>query len=313
VNLGLEASVKELQGRYGKRLKMGTSERFSRFLASINLSSSDREDAKRKYDGVAGKLHKHFYGNVYNGSTKLLIGSYGKRTSVIPPRDVDLLFLMPSSVYYRYDSYAGNGQSQLLQDIKKIIQGRYPTTDKIRGDGQVVVVPFGGGHTIELLPAWKTESGKFIIPHTRDGGSWKVVDHAAEFENVDASDKRSNGNTRSLIKMMKTWQSECGVPIKSLVLELRAVNFLATWRHYNEDTYYYDWMVRDYLDELIKNADNYCKIPGISERCNYGNLWLSKAQSAYGRALRACQYEANSNDTAAVVEWRKIFGTTHGR
>jgi hypothetical protein len=31
-------------------------------------------------DGVAGKLHSHYYGSTYNGGTKRLIGSYGKRT-----------------------------------------------------------------------------------------------------------------------------------------------------------------------------------------------------------------------------------------
>src|SRR5690606_24768365 len=70
-----------------------------------------------------------------------------------PPADVDILFLMPASVYYRYDQYQGNGQSALLQDVRRVLQERYPTTEKIRGDGQVVVVPFSNGYTVELLPA----------------------------------------------------------------------------------------------------------------------------------------------------------------
>src|SRR5437763_1023221 len=135
---------------------MSTSSRFDRFLSNISLTSDDRTDAKRKYDGVAGKLHSHYYSSIYNGSTKLLIGSYGKHTSVRPPRDVDILFLMPPEQYRRFNAYLGNGQSALLQEIRAILQERYPTTEKIRGDGQVVVVPFKGGHTVEVLPAWIT-------------------------------------------------------------------------------------------------------------------------------------------------------------
>jgi Second Messenger Oligonucleotide or Dinucleotide Synthetase domain len=290
---------------------MATAQRFNRFLNSIHLTQADREDAARKYNGVAAKLHSHYFTTSYTGSTKTLIGSYGKHTSVRPPRDVDVLFLMPYEEYRRYDSYSGNGQSQLLQDIKAILQERYPTTEKIRGDGQVVVVPFKGGHSIELLPAWTTTTGKYLIPDTHEGGSWKVVDHKSEIANVADSDSRSNGNTRNLIRMMKTWQAYCNVPIKSLVLELRAVNFLARWSHYSDSTTYYDWMVRDFFAELIANANNYCTIPGIEERCYYGNAWLSRAESAYQRALKACEYESSDSDILARIEWCKIFGSQY--
>src|SRR6266446_541789 len=206
---------------------MSTSSRFDQFLRNIRITQGQYDDAITKIDGVAGKLHSHYYSTRYNGSTRLIIGSYGKGTQVRPPRDVDILFLMPYEEYVRYNSYSGNGQSQLLQDVKAVLQERYPTTEKIRGDGQVVVVPFTGGHTVELLPAWRTTDKQYLIPDTHGGGSWKVVDHTAEIANVHNSDSRSNGNTRNLIKMMKVWQAECSVPIKSLVLELRAVNFLA--------------------------------------------------------------------------------------
>ncbi len=266
-------------------------------------------DAQAKFRGVVKKLHSHYYGSFYDGSTAKLIGSYGKGTTVKPPRDVDILFIMPFDQFSRYDSYLGNGQSQLLQDVKKILQQRYTTTDGMRGDGQVIVVPFKGGHTVELLPAWKLTSGKYYVPNTHDGGSWKTVDHNAEIGNVDNSDNNSNGNTRDLIRMMKIWQAECSVPIKSLTLELRTVNFLKSWPHRGNSPMYYDWMVRDFFSELVKNANNYCVIPGIDERCYYVDTWLSRAESAHGRALKACDYESSGKHYAAVAEWQKIFGS----
>jgi Second Messenger Oligonucleotide or Dinucleotide Synthetase domain len=291
---------------------LGTKSRFDRFLSNIHLTADDRADAKTKYDGVAGKLHSHYYGTPYDGSTKLLIGSYGKHTAVRPPRDVDVLFLMPYADYQRFDGYSGNGQSALLQEIRGVLQERYTTTEKIRGDGQVVVVPFKGGHTVELLPAWTSRGGQYIIPDTHGGGRWKIVDHKAEIKNVSDSDARSNGNTRNLIQMMKVWQYECNVPIKSLALELRAVNFLATWQHYDKGTVYYDWMVRDFLGEFLRYVNGSCKIPGIDEKCFYGDAWQSRAESAYARAKKACEHEAADRDYDAAVEWRKIFGGQYG-
>ncbi|ELP66234.1 SMODS domain-containing nucleotidyltransferase [Streptomyces turgidiscabies] len=290
---------------------MATGPRFDRFLDKIRVTTTDLNDANTKVAGVAGKLHSHYYGTAYDGSTKLLIGSYGKQTQVRPPRDVDILFLMPYSEYARYNSYIGNGQSALLQAVKAVLQQRYPTTDKIRGDGQVVVVPFSGGHTVEVLPAWSASNDKFLIPNTHDGGSWKTVDHFAEFANIEASDTASGGDTRNLIKMMKVWQAYCTVPIKSLVLELRAVNFLASWEYRAKGSTYYDWMVRDFLGSLIEYANGQCKIPGIDEKCQYGDAWLSKAQTAYARARKACEYEASDMPYSATEEWQKIFGSQY--
>jgi len=290
---------------------MATSTRFDKFLQNITATSTDRADASMRAGNAASKLHSHYYTTTYSGSTLRIIGGYGKGTAARPPRDVDILFMPPNSVYHRFDGYSGNGQSALLQEMREVLKSRYPNTN-IRGDGQVVVVTFTDGHAVEVLPAWKTDSGKYLVPNTHDGGSWNLVDHDAEIKNIADSDARSNGNTRNLIRMMKTWQDYCSVPIKSLALELRARNFLSTWEYYEKGTAYYDWMVRDFFGGLIKNAGNYCTIPGIEERCYYGDAWLSRAETAYSRAVKACDFESSSSDTDAAIEWRKIFGDKYG-
>jgi hypothetical protein len=40
-----------------------------------------------------------------------------------------------------------------------------------------------------------------------------------------------------------------------------------------------------------------------------GDQWLSRAQSAYERAVKACGYEYNNEQYLAGVEWQKIFRT----
>jgi tRNA nucleotidyltransferase (CCA-adding enzyme) len=81
---------------------MSTSSRLSKFLANLTITSDQRADAQTKSDGVAGKLHSHYYGTTFTGSTRKLIGSYGKGTAVRPPRDVDILFLLPAAEYERW-------------------------------------------------------------------------------------------------------------------------------------------------------------------------------------------------------------------
>jgi len=203
---------------------------------------------------------------------------------------VDILFLLPTEVYDRYRVRSGNCQSGLLQEVRGVLQEKYSSTN-IRGDGQVVVVPFQNGHSVEVLPGWNTMTKKFLVPNAHDGGSWQTVDHDAEIAQVEASDKRSNGNTRRLIKMLKAWQRECKVPVKSLVLELLSVNVLSAWEHYDKGATYYDWMMRDFFAGLIEHKNNTCTMPGTEEKIHYGDEWLSKAESALSRARKACQFE----------------------
>lgn len=111
--------------------------------------------------------------------------------------------------------------------------------------------------------------------------------------------------------MVKVWQQEQAVPIKSLTIELRAVNFLATWAEADKNSVYHDWMVRDFFAALVAKANSSCKIPGIDEKCRYGDAWLAKAKRAHAHAVQACVHEANRHEYLATDEWRKIFGSVY--
>lgn len=180
---------------------------FEQFYENIKLTPLQREDAKRKYNGVCKKLHDYYYTDIeYIGNTKLLIGSYGKHTNIRPPRDVDILFIMPDDKFKQYDDNESNGQSQLLQDIKNILSEKYTTTDKIKGWGKVVLIQFSDGtHNVELLPAWEQDDGKFVIPNSGRGGFWEIWDPKSEIQIINDSDKQTEGKTRSLIRMIKKW------------------------------------------------------------------------------------------------------------
>ncbi|GGX62309.1 SMODS domain-containing nucleotidyltransferase [Streptomyces hiroshimensis] len=290
---------------------MSTASRFDTFLKNIMVTSDQCASALTSANAIARKLHGHYSNRPYSDDCRLIIGSYGKDTAVNPPRDVDVLFFMPVSEYHRFNGHKYNGQSALLQELKGLFQARYPRTMEIGGDGQVVVVDFSTGHTVEVLPAWHRQGGGLLVPNTHDGGSWQHVDHKAEIAYVADSDARTNGNTRNLIRMMKVWQKHCSVPIKSLVLELRSVKFLSTWNRSRESMTFYDWMVRDFFAELVEKANCWHTIPGTSEKKQYGDVWLSKAQSAHRRAVKACEYELASKHIDASLEWQKIFGSQY--
>lgn len=264
---------------------------FQTFLENIKLTAAQRDDAKAKYDGVCEKLHSVYYPNSkYDGSTKLLIGSYGKRTHIRPARDIDIIFIMPQEKFQQYDDNSSNKQSQLLNDIKYILEEKYPDTP-IKAFGKVVVLEFAeGSHSVDLLPAWESNEGTFIIPNSERGGFWEQWDPRQEIKDIDESDK-STGKTRSLIRMVKKWSENCTVKIKSFEIEKAVLAFFVSG-HSAEDEY--SALLKNFFDcfhAITTDADV-----------------KSHLATALNRATKALEFEKDDDLESAVDEWQKIFG-----
>ena len=266
--------------------------RFEIFLSKIKLSKKQRDDARTKYNGVCKKLHDHYYPDIsYTGKTKLLIGSYGKKTNVRPPRDVDVIFMMPPDLYGKYHDNTSNAQSKLLQDVRKILGEKYTTTEKISGWGKVLLIEFSDGtHDVELLPAWEKENSTFIIPNSEDGGHWEVWDPRSEIKKIDDSNA-IHGNTKTLIRFIKKWTDNCSVAIKSYQIENFVVGFFGDV---------------DYSDEYSLLVSQFFEY--MNDHIGDGDV-KSHVQTALKRSIKARAYEEKKKYDDAVKEWGKIFGT----
>ena len=111
---------------------------FDVLCSNIELDNFDEMEKSSK--SIAKKLNSVYY-DLDNDDTSHLyiVGSVGRKTAIKGSSDLDILFDLPSDTYKKFDAYESNGQSALLQEVKKFLQERYPKTD-ISGDGQVVVI-----------------------------------------------------------------------------------------------------------------------------------------------------------------------------
>src|SRR6267143_5088735 len=132
----------------------GVRQRFSAFHKELLLTPDQESDGLVKQGGVRAKLQEMYYPGGDPDPAGFMVGSWGKGTQVRPPRDVDVFFVLPSNVYYRFEERAGNKQSALLQELKEKLLEKYPQTD-MRGDGQVVMVKFNT-LMVEIVPAFLT-------------------------------------------------------------------------------------------------------------------------------------------------------------
>lgn len=287
---------------------IGVRQRFRRFHEDLTLTSEQVSDGMTKQLGVRQSLQRAYYDQSTDNPPGFIVGSWGKGTAIRPPTDVDIFFELPVEVYHRINSNNGNVQSQLLQEVRGHLVGTYPQT-AMRGDGQVVTVGFNT-IAVEVVPAFRyDDQGRFYMPNTNDGGSWKLVDPVAEIATIESVDRASVGNTRILARMLKTWKRECGVPLKSFQVELLVAHFMANYAYREYDYYWYDWFLRDFFIYLCGRAWTNIVVPGTLEVINLGNEWHSRAVSARDRALKACEYEYNDWTVLAGEEWQKIFGS----
>jgi len=117
-------------------------QRFRQFHENISLTLLQKVDGRRKLNGVLSCLNQHYYGHSSEDANGVLIGSWGKDLATRPPRDVDVHFVLPPEVYYRFEKRIGNRQSALLQEVRGVLLPTYSSTT-IQADRHVVLVSFG--------------------------------------------------------------------------------------------------------------------------------------------------------------------------
>lgn len=285
---------------------IGVRQRFTTFNAELALTPDQVEDGETKHHGVRKCLNRHYYDSSSETDNSFLIGSWGKDTRVRPPRDVDLYFVLPHSVYQKFENYSGNKQSALLQEVKGVLQATYSSTD-MSGDGQVVLVKFNTIN-IEVVPVFLLTNGRYWVPHTHDGGFYKEADPNAELASISAADIVYNLNVRRLVRMLKAWQWWCDVPIKSFYIEILVPDFLQGCLWSKNDYFWYDWLLRDFFTFLKTKKNLIIFAPGTYELLYLGEDWFSKCETAEARAIKACDYERDDHVALAGEEWQKIFG-----
>jgi hypothetical protein len=104
--------------------------RFKAFSANLCLTVKQLQDGNTKFHGLVSTLNAAYRSHNSTTENGFMIGSWAKDTCIRPPRDVDMYYVLPYSVYQRFQAYApgANKQSALLQEVKGKILASYPTS-----------------------------------------------------------------------------------------------------------------------------------------------------------------------------------------
>ncbi len=282
---------------------------FDKFSSLINnLVIKYQATISTRYKAITKRLNKDFWDSESEINHSRYVGSMGRGTAINGKSDIDMLMRLPADTYRKYNAYKTNGQSALLQDVKKSIAVTYPSTE-IGGDGQVVVVKFSD-MKFEVLPVFLNSEGNYIYPDSNDGGKWRITNPVAEIDAINESNKTYNNKTKHLSKMMRAWKQKNNVPIPGILIDTLAYNFMPTWKYNDKSYLYYDFMTRDFLKYLSEqnSEQKYWIAPGSKKYVYRNGIFEYKAKVSYNVALKALEYEDKKQNFSANGEWKKIFG-----
>ena len=289
---------------------MSITEKFTEFCNNIKISKENLNIISDRYHKITRRINLDYWGTDSDANHSLYVGSFGRDTEIFCS-DIDMLIQLPYYIYEKYDNYQGNGQSALLQDVKKVIEKTYAHS-QLKGDGQIINFPFTDGIDFEILPAFINEDNiSFTFANSNNGGSWKQTNPRAEINAINELNKICNGNLKKLCRMVRAWKSYNSVDISGILIDILCYRFLKDWEHRSDSLVYFDWLTRDffkYLSQIDKNQSEWY-IMGSGRKIVDNGYFQYKAKKAYETALEAIEYESKNFEWSANQKWREIYGT----
>lgn len=289
---------------------MNITEKFTKFCDSIKITKDDLNSITDRYHRITKRINLDYWGIDSDSNHSLYVGSFGRDTEIFCS-DIDMLVQLPYSVYEKYNNYQGNGQSALLQDVKRVIEKTYAHS-KLKGDGQIISFPFTDGINFEILPAFINDDDiSFTFANSNNGGSWKNTNPRAEINAINELNKTCNGNLKKLCRMVRAWKNYNDVDISGILIDILCYRFLKDWEHRADSLVYFDWLTRDffkYLSEIDKNQSEWY-IMGSGRKIVDKGYFQYKAKKAYEASLDAIEYENKKIEWSANQKWREIYGT----
>jgi Second Messenger Oligonucleotide or Dinucleotide Synthetase domain len=289
---------------------MGLADWFSTFCSNIQVRDGGTISTRHK--AITRRLNTDFWTTTSDTAHSLYTGSYGRNTANNGLSDLDMIFELPNYLYERFNSYSGNGQSALLQAVKRSIEKTYPSTS-IRADGQVILVPFSDGITFEVVPAFTNTADTYTYPDANEGGSWRTTNPKPEIGAIRLRNTTCNGNLVPLCRMMRSWKERWSVPIGGLLVDTLAYQFIEDYIHRDKSYLYYDFMCRDCFKWMADQDEKqvFWRAPGSGQYVYGKGLFQYKATRCYNISVEAIAHETAfpKQEWSAKQKWRDIFGT----
>lgn len=283
---------------------------FESFAAALKLPAAKKQSISSRTSTITRRLNKDFRETDSDTANRFYGGSYGRNSAVNSLSDVDLLYVLPYSVYVKYNALTSGKQSALLKAVKESLLKTYPGSNFFV-DSQIIKIPYTDDITFEVVPVFLNTDGSYTYADTSNGGSWQVCKPKEEIDAFAERNKATNMNLVELGRMVRAWRDRNSVGMSGMLIDTLAWQFIEDWAHKDKSYLYYDYLTRDFFKWLSERdkTQTYWRVPGSGAYAYKGGPFHAKAETAYDSALAAIKNLEKMEFWAARQKYRSIYGT----
>lgn len=227
-------------------------------------------------------------------------GSLSHGTAVSQVSDADYFVWLPGP-----KPSAGTA----LDRVRNSLNNRFSNTT-FRVSSPAVVCTFAStARSVEIIPAYINGDYSYSIPDPQSGG-WMESNPQNHLTYVTEANKKHDGDTKKMIRLLKAWKYRKNVPISSFYLEMRGAKHAA-----GIGGFIVFWDLCLTLEKMVETGLSAMNDPTKTgprfNACSteaYRQNALSKTRTAAVHARRAVTaYNANQHDVA-IRELNSLFG-----
>ena len=282
---------------------------FEMLCRNLRMDESTVSAIQTRYQAITKRINQEYWDSDSCTQHSLYVGSYGRGTAIFAS-DVDIVVQLPWTYFDRYDKYSGNGQSALLQDVKKTLQKTY-STSAVNADGQVIDISFSDGMKFEVVPAFMFNDGSYYYADTNNGGCWRKMDPRAEIAALNDMNNKKNKNVKRMCRMVRAWNKKMNVLMPGYLIDTTVYRFMNSYKYADKSYAYYDWFSRDYFQYLMDNSTKeYWLAPGSLAHVTSKYGFFTEAKQAHDLANEALEAYDKDWQWTWRRKWRAIYGTS---
>jgi hypothetical protein len=272
---------------------------FRQFKANLEITSLQENITSTRQQNVRDAVATDF-----QLLETFLTGSYRRNTMIAPLSTADIdVFLVLDAKYY-----GKQNQQSLLSSVMTTLKKKYPSTPKVKPDGQAVTITFTD-FKVDVVPGFYRSGGGFLIPDA-NLGRWISTNPKTHVELWSASNKEHEGALVPLIKMMKCWNRSNGDLFRSFHLEVLVRHLLqGVWiTDYPSGARWLFDKMRDNVWKKIPDPAGYSDDVASYLLKTQADKMIAALDASYRQAVAAESYARGGYTMHAFDDWRAIFG-----
>lgn len=290
---------------------MSVAETFKAFQDVVNAEATQVREARKRRD-----LFKGAFGAESDVKEVVPSGSLARGTQKDPIHDVDVILIFDRDQHPDWGT-PGKSAGEALDYTRKrvnsllgITNGTYDKAVRLARWRNHAVKCFlddpddPDAFTVDAMPALRHE-GKLLIPEAQSD-DW--VDCNPEFLIAEVAAKHAEWNGfAGTVRMLKWWAAEQDTKIKSLVMEVLALDYLPT--NISQPAAVKQFFVSAcYFIEGGGVVEDPAALCGPIQPALDYSAFAECLRSARDNAAKAIQSQVNNDNASAVAHWGHVFG-----